>query len=1231
MSKKLQPTVSFVGGIGDSLKAGSEHTFAFLRGIDFRSDPAQSTVNPKTQQEAAGIIADLIMWMDTAGSNKYFQGNTGYVYKKDVSNVWSIDHISPNCSGNGMAYFAEDENLYYAQNTTIGRKSFAKSVGVYYDGFLESEGGEPTNPSSALFVRSSSQYASIADQASLSITLDLAMESYVKLTSLPASLEVQTLMSKWNESGNQRSFKFDITTSANQFGDGSDGARVISANTTETNTDSQCSGTIATHTLSATNASFQAGQLILIIQMQGTGASTYQKTKIQSYTAGTITTTDALTFSFSTSGVHKAQVLVRKQYTNVTVNAGVTWTAKSWNPPSNGVGGILSFVYSGTLTVNGTITAVNCGYLGGNAGGSYGSNQTGQAGESPTGVGGITNAANGGGGGGGSEREINEGGNSGGGAAHATAGTTGSLAGGSPQSGRVGIGASTLYDAADGSSMNLGSGGGGGGIGDTGFVPGTGGGATGGGVLDIYGTTLVFGASGLIDVSGQVGQLVDRDQGAGGDSSAGCINLGFQSGTYGTNQIKALGGNNGTANGLGGNGHIVTKYSSVNTGTTTPASTSILDTTLSNVTGYVMRLLISNDGINVETYTQDITNIIQTAQWGRYAVSWDASTSTASFYKNASLLGTQTGIMTAIFNSTARFALATSYDSAGAAKDFLNGRMDDVRLWNAQRSQTILALYNDRVLEGVETNLSGYWKLDGNVLDSQTYTTNADLTATGTPTYSSDVGFSGFTTRADQDVKIVSSGGQTYTLLTSISESTNNRRSFIPTKEPLKSVQVNIAAVGTGNWTFVIHDGLNREQNTITIANADLHTGLYEVVFPTVSRPVLTAVYHLHIYSTVADGTIVTSTLNKMQGDTSTPWLSLTTGTTLSTFFQILVSDIYHPITQFLNFLVIGNERYVAKLEAGNIYNPHQITLPAGYRVRCFTTYRDYIAIGVWKGSSITDTDQGKIFLWDGSSDTAGVSSPNTIIDVLEGGVNAMTGAGGILYVIAGYEGNLLAYGGGETQKIKQIPLLGKKTYAETAPGAMTMWRSMLHFGSTLNTNSTTIHQGVYSYGKLHSEYPNSLGFDYPLSIGDQQSATVRIGSVFPAGQSLYIGWQNGNVYGIDTVSVTNDCYASATIELLITDYGRLTQNKLPLVFRVDFEPLEAGQSVVVKFKADRESSWRILETQSTLGATQVRGIFRQQVREIQCAVDLFSTSGVPVKIIQAVTEFDDQEETRWV
>lgn len=343
------------------------------------------------------------------------------------------------------------------------------------------------------------------------------------------------------------------------FGNGTDGELVVSSNTTDTPIDSSCSGTAGSTSLSATNASFAAGQIILIHQSRGTGAGAWELNQIASYTAGTITTVYPLENTYTDSGASQAQVLVLKQYKSVKVNAGVTLTAKAWN---GDVGGILAFLCSGKVDIVGTLSAKgNNGAYGGNgtAGGqgighiggacrsATADYQYGQQGEGSSGAPTDSSSANGTGAGGGYTGPP-DGYGSGGGGGHATSGGSGT--GGGAGSGGAGGGTIGLADL---TQIHFG-GGGGGGVKDS--LSNNGSGGAGGGIVAIFAKEISI--SGAINADGGSGG--NGDYGIGGGGAGGSVLIKAQKSVLGTNLITALGGaaggGGGAPAGAGGNGRI---------------------------------------------------------------------------------------------------------------------------------------------------------------------------------------------------------------------------------------------------------------------------------------------------------------------------------------------------------------------------------------------------------------------------------------------------------------------------------------------------------------------------------------------------------------------------------------------------------------------------------------------------------------------------------------------------
>jgi hypothetical protein len=375
------------------------------------------------------------------------------------------------------------------------------------------------------------------------------------------------------------------------------------------------------------------------------------------------------------------------------------------------------------------------------------------------------------------------------------------------------------------------------------------------------------------------------------------------------------------------------------------------------------------------------------------------------------------------------------------------------------------------------------------------------------------------------------------------------------------------------------------------------------------------AEYHVHITSTVADGTIVTADT----ADASTAYYVTT--------YQFLISDEYHPMETMGDFLAIGNERYVAQYDAGLSFDPHRLTLPPNFRVRCFAKFREYLAIGVWLGTNITDRDEGYVFFWDGISDT-----PDFYIPIPEGGVNAMFSIQDSLVIVAGYTGQILVYSGGRyANKFNRIPKMidDNDKYIEISPGSMCMWRSLLHMGVALNTDSTLSHKGVYSLGTANDAYPASLGFDYPTSLGDQTSTDVKIGMVFASGSYLYIGWQNGNAFGIDQINPSNDPYSSAEVDGLISDFAQIAKEKYPLTLRADFNPLNAGERIRLKYKADRSDNWSLGEWEDTTSAMFTRMRLPQRIREFQYGVDMETTVSTSPHLLGVSIEVENESSSR--
>lgn len=358
-----------------------------------------------------------------------------------------------------------------------------------------------------------------------------------------------------------------------RFGDGSDGNYAPSTGT-DAPIDSACTGTAATKSLSATNGSFAANQLILIHQSQGTGAGQWELNRIASYVAGTITTKYALAYDY----VSGAQVLVMSQHRSGNVAGGVTISLKAWDGTT---GGIFAKYFNGVATIAGTINAVNKGYRYGQNPGSN-QNNPGRRGEGTTGNDQAqTRNAQGNGGGGGDQEE------GGGGGGNATAGGDGE-----PVIGNHGYGGA-LSSNTSLTVMTFGGGGGSGGVGNSGGGKNAGDGGTGGGIVLIIGKTVTI--TGSITSNGGAGTVGQNGAcGSGGGGSGGCVLIKTQGATLGASLITASAGSGGSggstkAGGIGSVGRIHVDYSSSLSGTTSPTLDSSISKDLGDsLGGFIM-------------------------------------------------------------------------------------------------------------------------------------------------------------------------------------------------------------------------------------------------------------------------------------------------------------------------------------------------------------------------------------------------------------------------------------------------------------------------------------------------------------------------------------------------------------------------------------------------------------------------------------------------------------------
>lgn len=426
-------------------------------------------------------------------------------------------------------------------------------------------------------------------------------------------------------------------------------------------------------------------------------------------------------------------------------------------------------------------------------------------------------------------------------------------------------------------------------------------------------------------------------------------------------------------------------------------------------------------------------------------------------------------------------------------------------------------------------------------------------------------------------------GTNTYAPMTALNEFQNNRRSFTSDIEPLYKLGVRVVTKGTGDWTLTLHDDANNSLGTAMITNANLIVGVNYFVF---SAPIRiqrgnngggsALTYHFHLTSTVADGTVATTAMNSLADCDMELWASALVST----------NNGLHPIAQASNFTLIGNGRYVAAYEplqdnpTTADFQRHRLTLPPGFEVCGFAQKNLMTVVGAEKRSSTGEFQEGMLFFWDVTADTY-----NDYWPVPEGSPEALFSHKNVVRFIAG--GSLYEMRGGD-EPIK------KKTFRNTDsefsnvsdtthvyPNMMTVRRGILLIGYPSTTTNVTLEHGVYSYGAITSEYPNSFGFSYTTSNGNilnNGSNNLKIGMVKSYGDTLYTSWRDDSVspqkYSVDIVNNSSVPASTGTIESLQFDDGRRYNYKKAGYLISTFETLPAGSTITPKWKLDSAANW---------------------------------------------------------
>lgn len=462
-------------------------------------------------------------------------------------------------------------------------------------------------------------------------------------------------------------------------------------------------------------------------------------------------------------------------------------------------------------------------------------------------------------------------------------------------------------------------------------------------------------------------------------------------------------------------------------------------------------------------------------------------------------------------------------------------------------------------------------------------------------------------------------GALTYTVPTSVSETATTKCEFQPDIEPFYSIKVYVVAKGTGDWTLTLHDGLDTVLATKTITNANLTNGqLNEFVFSSQVRGYVkpnARTYHFHLTSTVADGTVQTTTASDLNTADFELWADRLVDT---------VNNL-HPIAQFLQYTLIGNGNYLAVWEPlspddppNNEFQRHRVTLPSGFEVCGIATNDEFAIVAAEKLATdgTKDFQEGLLLFWDGTAQTW-----NQFIHVTGGSPDSIYTYNNYPYFYV--NGVLCAWFGGknivQVRKVAETSTDFKDTIDNTRvyPNMMTVRENLLHLGFPSTTSNVDIEHGVYTWGALDKDYPASFGYGYVISTQTNlnTAGTLKLGCVRNFGDEMYISWKDGSSYGLDIVDSNCDPAPVFKLRSRVFTAGSTRKTKKALRMAIDTSALPSGISITPVHQIDDEAD--VTHPAMEAGNTEITSTIRNGLfKRISFGFDGASSGATDTPII---------------
>ena len=273
---------------------------------------------------------------------------------------------------------------------------------------------------------------------------------------------------------------------------------------------------------------------------------------------------------------------------------------------------------------------------------------------------------------------------------------------------------------------------------------------------------------------------------------------------------------------------------------------------------------------------------------------------------------------------------------------------------------------------------------------------------------------------------------------------------------------------------------------------------------------------------------------------------------------KIQSSAVWHTVVNASGSQMIANADALSVIDFDGNFDPIKMSVRPGNLINTLEERDDYVIIG----SEREDLgEEGHLWSWI-------VTALNYVqkkrIPVF--GINSLITAESSL-LQGGDHGEIFP-----ADFVNSVPLATIPGGGHTIPTGVTVHEDLAAFGIFGGT-----YPGIWTHGRRNRNRGSALNYQYRLQGTVAGSTISTIGAIAVINGTLLASWgttdESTSEYGIDAISSTTR--ANAVFEDTESDKGGAYDERMVDTVHVTLSPLVSGTSFSIKYKVDKESSWR--------------------------------------------------------